>query len=192
MIYASMGRYTEAANLLANVPPEQIGNIPPGQIGAAVTKEAARLLRTAPLSTPAPQSLPQLGALSWVYLHIGAPERALEPFERDVAIGLPNPVPAPWVWHPSWAPGAQDRALQSLCSRSWLRRLLAREGLVAVLPPHDWRRFRVQLAARQMTSAGDGGHRNVLHWRSSPGSQAFAEWQVSGDSATQRLGQIRG
>ena len=104
MIYASMGRYTEAANLLANVPPEQIGNVPPGQIGAAVTKEAARLLRTAPLSTPAPQSLPQLGALSWVYLHVGAPERALEPFERDVAIGLPNPVPAPWVWHPSWAP----------------------------------------------------------------------------------------
>ncbi|HYK80788.1 MAG TPA: hypothetical protein VEU95_14235 [Micropepsaceae bacterium] len=96
MIYASMGRYAEAADMLANVPP--------GQISAAVSKEAARLLRTAPVSRPAPQSLPQLGGGAWVYLYVGAPERALEPFESRVAIGLPDPIPAPWVWHASYAP----------------------------------------------------------------------------------------
>jgi hypothetical protein len=37
MIYASMGRYAEGADMLAK--------FPPGEISAAITKEAARLLR---------------------------------------------------------------------------------------------------------------------------------------------------
>jgi len=96
MIYASLGRYAEAADLLEN--------IPAGDLNAAFSKDAARLLRTAPANAAAPQSLPSLGILNWVYLYVGAPERALESYERDVQDGFSGGTILPLVWHASFAP----------------------------------------------------------------------------------------
>jgi TolB-like protein/DNA-binding SARP family transcriptional activator/Flp pilus assembly protein TadD len=96
MIYASMGRYGEAADLLENLP--ALNGF------EAFSKDAARLLRTAPLKVAGEQSLPQLGQLGWVYLYIGAPQRALEYNEREAEAGFRGFGFLPMVWHPSWAP----------------------------------------------------------------------------------------
>jgi TolB-like protein/DNA-binding SARP family transcriptional activator len=87
MIYASLGRYAEAAELTE-----------------AVSADAARLLRTAPANAAAPQSLPDLGVLGWVYLYVGAPERALETYERDIQDGYSGGTNLPLIWHASFAP----------------------------------------------------------------------------------------
>jgi adenylate cyclase len=84
-IYASLGRYREAADLMKNV------------------EDAARLLRTAPAKTAAPQSLPQLGPLNWIYLYIGVPERILEDWEEGAKAGFPLDQIGQYVWHPSYA-----------------------------------------------------------------------------------------
>jgi TolB-like protein len=97
MIYASLGRYAEATDSLESIP---AGAIPAG----AVSADAARLLRTAPANAAAPQNLPSLGLLSWVYLHIGAPERALEIYERDIQDGFSGGLNLPLIWHASFAP----------------------------------------------------------------------------------------
>jgi hypothetical protein len=96
MIYASMGRYAEAADFMEKVTA--------GEPGATFATDAARLLRTAPAKAAAPESLPKLGIFDWVYLHVGAPGRALENRERTVASGYPADPTTPYVWHPSWAP----------------------------------------------------------------------------------------
>ena len=79
---------------------------PAGQqlIPAETLQAAVRLLRAAP--TPvAPQSLPELNErLSFVYLHVGFPERVLQPFLERLEAGV---LPVPWiiaVWHPTYAP----------------------------------------------------------------------------------------
>jgi TolB-like protein/DNA-binding SARP family transcriptional activator len=94
MIYAWMARYAEAADLLENAP-------------APFAKDAARVLRTAPAKAAEPQSLPQLGGvngLNWVYLYVGAPERALEPLASNISITRASPAAIPFMWHASWAP----------------------------------------------------------------------------------------
>jgi adenylate cyclase len=94
-IYASLGRYNEAANALRESVAE---NVAPGMV-----EEAMRLLRTAPASAPSPQSLPFLGSLSWVYLYVGLPSRALENRERDVETGRSPVLGQSFFWHPSYA-----------------------------------------------------------------------------------------
>jgi tetratricopeptide (TPR) repeat protein len=96
MIYASMGRYGEAADMLEKAPP--------GNGAVATLKDAARLLRTAPSHVAAPQSLPRLGALDWVYLYVGAPERALERYEYQLKSGFSGAAALPLIWHASYAP----------------------------------------------------------------------------------------
>ena len=95
-IYASMGRYAEAIDVIEKMPP---GFYPPG-----IRENAVRLLRTAPVKSAAPQSLPPLGALSFVYLYVGAPERVLEFYERGqdggYVAGAGNPES---LWHPAYA-----------------------------------------------------------------------------------------
>jgi TolB-like protein/Flp pilus assembly protein TadD len=95
-IYASMGRYRDAIDIIEKLPP---GFYPPD-----VRENAVRLLRTAPAKSAAPQSLPPLGALSFVYLYVGAPERVLELYERGqdggYVAGAGNPES---VWHPAYA-----------------------------------------------------------------------------------------
>jgi tetratricopeptide (TPR) repeat protein len=95
-IYASMGRYGDAIDI--------IEKLPSGFYPSDVRENAVRLLRTAPAKSVAPQNLPPLGALSFVYLYVGAPERVLELYERGQAggyvAGAGNPES---VWHPAYA-----------------------------------------------------------------------------------------
>jgi len=97
-IYSAAGRYSDAADALMAIPPG--GAFFP----AEMVEAAVRLLRTAPAAA-APQSLPELNErLSFVYFHVGLPERVLQPFEESLEAGiLPNPwIPA--LWHPLYAP----------------------------------------------------------------------------------------
>ncbi len=51
-----------------------------------------------------PQTLPRLGDMSFVYLHVGAPNRALEFYERNVDVGYSTAATTGYLWHPSYAP----------------------------------------------------------------------------------------
>jgi TolB-like protein/DNA-binding SARP family transcriptional activator len=119
MIYASLGRYAEAADLLENLP-------------QASSKDVARLLRTAPAKAATlPQSFPAIGFLDWVFLHVGAPERAFESFERDVQNGWSGGIFLPLVWHASFAPARKTERFKAFArdaglveywrARGWLR-----------------------------------------------------------------------
>ena len=94
--YAAMGRYGEAADALLEIPS---GNYP-----SEIVKEAARLLRTAPAKVDLPQSTPRLGFLNFVYLHIGASDRALAFYEGNVQAGYLISASVALLWHPSYAP----------------------------------------------------------------------------------------
>jgi adenylate cyclase len=96
MIYASMGRYNEAIDVLERLPS---GNYPRETI-----KDAVRLLRTAPAKAPSPQTLPALGNLSFVYLYVGAPDRVFEVYDRGIEGGYMAGAGYPEsLWHPSYS-----------------------------------------------------------------------------------------
>jgi hypothetical protein len=70
-----------------------------------MVETALRILRTAPTRAVSPQSLPRLTFdLNFVYLHVGAPERILEPFEDGVAAGFLPPSEVNSIWLTSYAP----------------------------------------------------------------------------------------
>jgi hypothetical protein len=94
-IYSALGRYKDAADLLA---PIISPNIPPATISAAT-----RFLRSAPASPGAPETLPRLGILGFVYLHIGAPERALDFYEDTADMVGGGFSDTSVIWHPSFA-----------------------------------------------------------------------------------------
>jgi adenylate cyclase len=96
--YASQGRYAEAADVMQSVR----GGDP---VFSGQREAAARLLRTAPAAAASPKTLPRFGALGWVYLYVGAPDRVLEYYEGNIKIGLVGSaadiIP---LWAPSYAP----------------------------------------------------------------------------------------
>lgn len=94
-IYTSMGLYSDAADSLLSLP---AGTYPPGTV-----QQAARLLRTAPATLQSPQNVPDLGELSFVFLHVGAPERALEPNEARLEGSYSVAIRVAHLWHPSYA-----------------------------------------------------------------------------------------
>jgi tetratricopeptide (TPR) repeat protein len=77
--YAALGRFGDAANTLSEIPPQAF-------LPGTVT-EAVRLLRSAPAAAAAPQRLPRLGILEFVYLHVGAANRVLEYQEGNIEAG---------------------------------------------------------------------------------------------------------
>ena len=91
-IYASLGRYTEAADILSYV-------VPTTEDGAFLASEAARLFRSAAAKPASPENLPRFPIPgSFIYLHVGAPERALEPYEEAFSTGSDVGV----LWHPTY------------------------------------------------------------------------------------------
>ncbi len=94
-VHASLGHYREAAAVLREM---NAANYLPG-----VLESAAKLLEGAPSTTASPDSLPKLGALGWVYLHVGAPERVLEYYESNLQAGYFQPISSTWFWHSSYA-----------------------------------------------------------------------------------------
>ena len=103
--YASMGRYSEAA--------DELGGIKPGAFATAgAVAEAIRLLRTAPAQPASPQTILNGTGLEWVYLYVGAPNRALEPFENAAearALGGANEF-----WAPPYAPLRKTERFKAL------------------------------------------------------------------------------
>ena len=122
-IYASIGRYSEAADLLEKPP---LGNAPDER------KEAARLLRLKAAGAPLPGNLKSLGPLDWVYLYTGAPERALDAYEADLEVGRMAIPRLPLVWHASYAPVRKTERF-----KAYLRRL----GLVDYWRAKGWPEF---------------------------------------------------
>lgn len=97
IIYASVGRYPDAIAVLEKLSPAVFPTVE--------ANEAIRVLRSAPARTRSPQQLPSLGALGWVYLYAGAPERVLEFFERGLEAGYFAGAGSPEsLWHPAYAP----------------------------------------------------------------------------------------
>src|SRR6185295_10791170 len=99
VIYAAMGRYSEAADALQKIPPG-------GIVTPEMVSTAARLIRAAPAEAASPQNLPRLGRLSFVYLYVGVPNRALEYFEDAAEAGFFAIAGSDnaFLWHPSYAP----------------------------------------------------------------------------------------
>ena len=95
-IYASEGRYGEAADELRNIP---AGTFLPG-----IAQEGERLLRKAPGKADSLEAIPRLGRLGFVYLYIGAPLRALEFHEAGVDAAYTIAITTAVLWHPSYAP----------------------------------------------------------------------------------------
>ena len=70
-VYASVGRYGEAADVLRGRPS--------GAVSPGVLEEAIRLLLTAPAQSVSPQQTAlSRTAFAFVYLYVGAPDRALD------------------------------------------------------------------------------------------------------------------
>jgi TolB-like protein len=137
-VYASLGRYEEAADILSRMPEARPQFYPPQLVANATS-----LLRSAPAKTAAPDDLPYLGQLGFVYLHVGAPERAVERYE-DRLVG---PRAMGLVWHPSYAPVRKLERFKGAIRKIGLVDYW-RTRLAGVLLSHHWRRFRLQLRRR--------------------------------------------
>jgi TolB-like protein/Tfp pilus assembly protein PilF len=108
-IYAAMGRYGEAADVMLTTPQ---GTYPSGTV-----ETAAQLLRMAPASA-AQQDSPIFGDLDFVYLHVGAPERALSEFRRQAEVGYLGYGPV--YLHPSYASARKMEGFKSFARKSGL------------------------------------------------------------------------
>jgi adenylate cyclase len=95
LVQASAGRYREAAAAIREMPAT---NYPAGMMEAA-----AMILESAPAKATMPAALPRLGNLSFVYMHVGVPERVLEFYEDEIRAGYFQPISATWFWHPTYA-----------------------------------------------------------------------------------------
>jgi TolB-like protein/DNA-binding SARP family transcriptional activator/Flp pilus assembly protein TadD len=102
-VYASMGRFGDAA--------DQVLELPEALYPRELVADASRLLRTAPANAAAPDSLPRLASLGFVYLYIGAPMRALEFHEELGETGGGGTL---LLWHSSYAPLRKTERFKAL------------------------------------------------------------------------------
>src|SRR5262249_44756435 len=101
-----MGRYGEAADTILAIQESPF-------VGRQVLERAAGILRQAPARLADPESEPYLDEwLSWIYLHVGAPQRALEGEERRVQVGLIDFFYN--VWLPEYAPVRKTQRFKML------------------------------------------------------------------------------
>jgi TolB-like protein/DNA-binding winged helix-turn-helix (wHTH) protein/Tfp pilus assembly protein PilF len=106
-VYVSMGRNAEAAQTLQGYPS---GIFPPG-----VVEEAVRLLRSAPVPAPTHPTVLSKGRLGFVYLYVGAPDRAIDFFESTADAGmLNNSVSGTSLWAPAYAPVRKTARFKNL------------------------------------------------------------------------------
>jgi hypothetical protein len=109
-VYASAGRYREAADQLTTIPAE---TFLPG-----IAPEAVRLLRNAPATTAS--SIPRLGRLAFVHLYAGTPLRALEFHEDGVDAGYAIAITTADIWHSSYAPVRKTERFKALVRKAGL------------------------------------------------------------------------
>jgi len=104
-LLASVGRYDEAADLIASTAPEMLL---PG-----VRETAADLMRSAPQQVAAPGTLPRLGWFNFVYLYVGALDRTLEFYEGGVEVGYSVSALNMRLWHSGYADLRQTERYKS-------------------------------------------------------------------------------
>ena len=93
-LYAALGRYADSADILLLPSTDQYSR--------RAVEDAARIIRSAPAKTNAPESLPAVeGLLNFVYAYVGALPRVLESYERYLDIGYFGNTPG--VWNPDYA-----------------------------------------------------------------------------------------
>ena len=118
MIYASEGRYTEAADVMdaaLKVRGEMRQNL------SEMWRAGVAVLRTAPAKTSITHDYPILGRVDWAYLYVGAPGQALEHYESDVRTGMVGgPAVFGWLWHPSYAPARRTARFKTLMKNAGL------------------------------------------------------------------------
>jgi len=121
---SSAGRFGEAADVLMSSPPG-----PPLTSPQADVEAAARLLRMAPKSTASPKDQPDLHGLNFVYLFIGAPDRAMADPERELAVkGTPRPAMGR-MWGPAFAPARKTERFKAFVRNA---------GMVDYWRAHGW------------------------------------------------------
>jgi TolB-like protein/DNA-binding SARP family transcriptional activator/Tfp pilus assembly protein PilF len=105
MMYAALGRFGEGADML------EAGSAHAREPQAkALALQAAAILRSAPNKATTSQGLPRSIAaglpIDFIYLHAGAPERALEQYQDVIDAGRVGGAGGTigFLWHPSYAP----------------------------------------------------------------------------------------
>jgi TolB-like protein len=127
-IYAALGRYGEAADILQDVPAAF------KQVPTELIADPVRLLRSIP-ERHSPQSLPRLGGtLGFVYLHVGAPERVLDRREDTARAGYfsSGGTENAFLWHSTYAPVRKTERF-----KAWVRT----EGMVEYWRAKGWPEF---------------------------------------------------
>ena len=76
-----------------------------------MAEDAARIIRSAPAKASAPEKLPALGGLAFVFAYVGAPERSLEMPERMVEAGYYSTT---LPWFPELAPVRKTERFKAL------------------------------------------------------------------------------
>jgi TolB-like protein/Flp pilus assembly protein TadD len=111
-IYASAGRYVEAADALLELP---AGGDAPG-----APEEAVRLLRMGPNAASSALSSLRLGRLGLVHVYLGDPVRVLEFYEDAAEAGYFSSSAPSRVWHTTYAPARKTERFKALVRRMGL------------------------------------------------------------------------
>jgi TolB-like protein/DNA-binding SARP family transcriptional activator len=122
-IYASMGRYEDAAATLSLI----LESDRPKQIKDIVAPAVA-LLRSAPREPADPAKLPRLSVFRFIYLYVGAPERTLEAYEEGGA----STASLGYLTHPSYSPVRKTERY---------KKIMRDEGFVAYWRERGWPSF---------------------------------------------------
>jgi TolB-like protein len=109
LVQAGAGRFEEAADTLMSIPTASLTPDASTQV-----KEAVRLLRVAPKTAVLPEDPERLGGLDFVYLFVGAPQRVLDYYERNVEAGWMVNARTSALWHPSYAPARKTERFRAL------------------------------------------------------------------------------
>jgi TolB-like protein len=113
IILADAGRYGEAADTLLASPPTF-------WVSRTAIENAARFLRSAPKVSTSPDALPSFEMLNFVYPLIGAPDRAFEYIERNIAIDGSTKLGISYVWEPTFAPVRKTERFKALMRKAKL------------------------------------------------------------------------
>ncbi|HET7085482.1 MAG TPA: TIR domain-containing protein [Rhizomicrobium sp.] len=109
-IYASLGRYKEAADALRE-----------NRVGASPerTEAARRILLAAPASVKG-QNVPYLGVDSFVFAYVGLPERAFDFVQHNADAGYNYGSYTFQIWQPDYAPGRKTERFKALVRKMGL------------------------------------------------------------------------
>jgi TolB-like protein len=109
--YARAGRYREAADTVLLI----TGNL----VSRKSVDDAVRLLRQAPTKVSAPDALPPLNnEMSFIYAHVGAPERVIEFPERTLGYAQNSTSFA--LWLPEYAPLRKSERFKAYARKAGL------------------------------------------------------------------------